>query len=268
MKKVFNCADIFFSYIHENDTICTHRAFAHLLIYVASGELILTEQGKDITVNAGECVFIRRDHRVSLLKRPKDKEVFKGITLMFTRPFLKEYFQKIDRKYKPMETSQAGASVRKLPYSTDLQSIFISLIPYFDAEEKPLDAIVNLKMQEGILALLHLDASVYPILFDFVEPWKIDILQFLNENYMYELTTAEMATYTGRSLATFKRDFKKISELTPEKWLINKRLEMAHELVCEGRMKVADVCNAVGFKNRSHFTESFKQKYGYTPSKA
>ena len=36
----------------------------------------------------------------------------------------------------------------------------------------------------------------------FNEPWKIDIMEFMNENYMCEFTMEEMAHYTGRSLAT------------------------------------------------------------------
>jgi hypothetical protein len=32
---------------------------------------------------------------------------------------------------------------------------------------------------------------------------------------MYDLSLEEMASYTGRSLASFKRDFKKISPLSP-----------------------------------------------------
>ena len=80
----------------------------------------------------------------------------------------------------------------------------------------------------------------------------------MNENYMYELTMEEMAHYTGRSLATFKRDFKKISDLTPEKWLIRKRLEVAYALMKEGGKKVVDVYAEVGFKNPSHFSTAFK----------
>lgn len=32
---------------------------------------------------------------------------------------------------------------------------------------------------------------------------------------MYDFSMEDLATFTGRSLATFKRDFKKISTLTP-----------------------------------------------------
>ncbi|WP_407032619.1 helix-turn-helix transcriptional regulator [Polluticaenibacter yanchengensis] len=37
---------------------------------------------------------------------------------------------------------------------------------------------------------------------------------------MDDLTMEQIASFTGRSLVTFKRDFKKISSLTPQKWLI------------------------------------------------
>lgn len=105
------------------------------------------------------------------------------------------------------------------------------------------------------------------MLFDFTEPWKIDIMEFLEENYMYELSMEEIASYTGRSLATFKRDFAKISDLTPQKWLINKRLKVAHDLITTQNMKVSDVYVDVGFKNLSHFYAAFKKQFGYSPRK-
>ena len=63
-----------------------------------------------------------------------------------------------------------------------------------------------------------------------------------------------------------KRDFKKISDLTPEKWLIRKRLEVAYALMKEGGKKVVDVYAEVGFKNPSHFSTAFKKQYGMPPT--
>ena len=72
-------------------------------------------------------------------------------------------------------------------------------------------------------------------------------------------------SYTGRSLATFKRDFAKISDLSPRKWLIRRRLEAAHQLIQSGKKKVTDICYAVGFKNLSHFSKVYKEMYGTSP---
>lgn len=76
----------------------------------------------------------------------------------------------------------------------------------------------------------------------------------------------EWAHYTGRSLATFKRDFAKISDLTPQKWLMKKRLEAAYALMSEGNKKVVEVYAEVGFKNPSHFSTAFKKYYGIAPT--
>lgn len=108
--------------------------------------------------------------------------------------------------------------------------------------------------------------NLYASLFDFTEPWKIDILDFLNENYMYDLSIQEIASFTGRSLSTFKRDFKKISDLTPQRWILLKKLEKAHEILSHKEKKVLEVGAEVGFKNRAHFTKAFKKQYGYAPT--
>ena len=83
---------------------------------------------------------------------------------------------------------------------------------------------------------------------------------------MNELSMEEMAYYTGRSLATFKRDFKKVSELTPQKWLIHRRLEAARDLILKGGRKVSEICYDVGFKNLSHFSKLYKEMYGMAPT--
>ena len=125
---------------------------------------------------------------------------------------------------------------------------------------------MGLKLQEGLMALLAIDDRFAPTLFDFNEPWKIDIMEFLEDNYMCDLTIEEIAHYTGRSLATFKRDFKKISDLTPEKWLIRKRLEVAYDMVRSGKKKIMEVYTEVGFRNPSHFSTAFKRHFGVAPT--
>lgn len=175
-------------------------------------------------------------------------------------------YGRLGRHKIPSDTPKPDIGVLKLPKTAELASLFSSMTPYFNPEVKPNDDFMDLKLQEGLLALLHIDKRFAPMLFDFNEPWKIDILEFMEENYMFEFTLEEMAHYTGRSLATFKRDFKKISDLTPGKWLIRKRLEVAYTMIKEGGKKVADVYADVGFKNQSHFSTAFKKQYGIPPT--
>ncbi len=88
----------------------------------------------------------------------------------------------------------------------------------------------------------------------------MDILDFMEENYTSDLSIEEIAHYTGRSLATFKRDFKKISDLTPEKWLIARRLEKAYELIKGGRKRWWIYTPRLDFVIR-HTSTAFKKRF-------
>ena len=263
----FHYHDIFFTYYHPDEISCAKMIREHMLVYVYSGEMILEKEGKKETVEKGECVFLRRDNTVAMTKQRKGEEGFKAIFMNFKRNFLREFYQKIDPKVLPQGVEKHKPSVIKLPHSPDIESLFQSMIPYFDSDKEPAQELMQLKLQEGVYSLLNIDNRFYPALFDFTEPWKIDILDFMNDNYMYDLSVEDLASFTGRSLATFKRDFKKISPLSPQKWLIEKRLKEAFNKLRVENKKVSDVYLEVGFKNLSHFSSSFKKQFGYAPSK-
>lgn len=265
-EMIFNYADIFFSCFYNDKNVCVHQSRNHAMNYVYSGEMVIDDGKKTTHVGRGECVFIRRDHRVTLTKNPLDGEQYCGIFLMFTRRFLREMFQRLHPDQVLNDVPKVHSSVIKLPISMEIESLFHSMVPYFNQKLRAKDDFMHLKLQEGLLALLHIDERFYPTLFDFNEPWKIDILEFMEQNYMYDFSLEDLATFTGRSLATFKRDFKKVSTLTPQKWLIRKRLEAAYEKMKTGRRKVQDIYMEVGFKNPSHFATAFKKQYGIPPT--
>ena len=243
--NVFDCSNVLIASFFTDDRGCAHENREHTLIYLCSGELEIEERGRKTVLHPGECAFMRRDNRMWLQKHADAEHPYRSVVLKFTKPFLRE-----------------------LPNNRpDIRSLFESVIPYFDAGVQPSDDVLKLKMIEGAYVLLNTDKNLYASLFDFVDPWKIDIIDYLNENYMYDLSMEEIASYTGRSLATFKRDFAKVSDLTPQKWLIKRRLEAAHELIKSGKKKVTEACFDVGFKNLSHFSKVYKETYGEPHSK-
>ncbi len=238
----------------------------HMLAYVYSGELITEENGDKVVIKKGQCAFLRKDNRVSMTKQPCGDDQFQGVFLMFKRNFLREFYQNMDRKQLPIIVEKHQPSVILLPETPDIESLFLSMLPYFDFDKEPAKELMQLKLQEGVYSLLSIDKRFYPALFDFTEPWKIDILDYMESNYMFDLSVEDIAGFTGRSLATFKRDFKKISDLSPQRWLIEKRLKVAHDKIRNEKKKVSDVYLEVGFKNLSHFSSAFKKQFGYAPS--
>lgn len=263
---VFDCSNVLIASYFSDDRGCAHENREHTLIYLCSGRLEIDDKGSKTVLKEGDCAFMRRDNRMWLQKHVEDGKPYRSVVLKFSRPFLREFYSKLDPKDIPDKAKRGKASLYLMPeVRPDIRSLFESVMPYFDSGAKPSEEVLKLKMTEGLYVLLNTDKNLFASLFDFVEPWKIDILDYLNENYMYDLSMDEIASYTGRSLATFKRDFAKISDLTPRKWLIRRRLEAAHQLIMSGRKKVTDICYAVGFRNLSHFSKAYKDMYGFSP---
>lgn len=269
MEKLekFDCSKVFIASYFTDNRGCAHCNREHTLIYIHSGELEITDGTKKTILHPGDCAFMRRDNRMGLQKRVKDGKPYRSIVMKFSREYLKDFFQTLNRRKIPKDAKRERASLVKFPSNrVDVRSLFESLLPYFDTGSVPDSDILKMKMAEGMFAILKTDENLYASLFDFVEPWKIDIVDFMEHNYMNDLSMDEMAYYTGRSLATFKRDFKKVSELTPQKWLIHRRLEAARELIRKGGRKISEICFDVGFKNLSHFSKLYKEMYGMAPT--
>ena len=260
-------SDLFLAMYFDGGKSCLHRNHSHVLVYVYSGEMVIDEKGKITRLHKGDCAFVRKDFSVQMTKQAWNGEQFKAIFLMFTTKFLCSFYNKLDKNTLPKEAKRTKVSLCKLPSNRpDIVSLFESMTPYFNSDLQPTEELLQLKMTEGIYVLLNTDKNLYASIFDFTDPWKIDILDFMENNYMNDLSMEELANYTGRSLSTFKRDFKKYSTLSPREWLTHRRLEVAHELIRNGGRKVSEICFEVGFKNLSHFSKVYKETYGVPPT--
>ena len=171
-----------------------------------------------------------------------------------------EYNLHIDGPYK-------GDNVLRLAPNDLLMSFIKSLTPYLEGNGGISNAITNLKVKEAVMLLLQTNPALKDVLFDFSEPGKIDLEAYMNEHYRFNVDLYRFAYLTGRSLATFKRDFEKIYNTSPNRWLQQKRLNDAYFLIKEKGLKISDVYLEVGFKDFSHFSFAFKKAYGVTPSK-
>ncbi len=243
-----------------------YRMPHHAIIYVRTGSLMV-EQGGNITeVKAGNYVFVKRNCTAKITKLSDGDTPYRGINLTLHRPQLKEYFGRLNKERVPKDIKPISEAATILPKTIEMDSLFASFVAYVDNNHELSEELLKMRVTEAIMALLSISPEFYPTLFDFNETWKIDIMDFMEENFTEDLTMEEFASYTGRSLATFKRDFAKISDVTPQKWLIERRLKKAQEMLSTGKATSADVYYLVGFKNRSHFSVAFKKRFGISPS--
>ena len=160
----------------------------HTLLYVRSGKAEVVFEGKRTPLAAGDCVFLRKDHRVVVEAwAPEDGGVpFRSIALFFCRKFLVSYYRTLSREALPLDARPMTDAVLKIPAGPELESLFLSLTPYLDSADALPQETAFQKRREGLRCVLATDRDFYASLFDFVQPWKIDLPGFMEENYLYD----------------------------------------------------------------------------------
>ena len=236
----------------------------HVFSYQISGVLTMINAENQYVFNEGDFRFIRRNHLVKFIKQPPPNGEFKSVSVYLDqetlRNFSMEYGYKATGHYE-------GEAIINLKRDGLCKSFMQSIIPYHQNDIVMSDKLQDLKLREAILILLQTQPELKDVLFDFSEPGKIDLEGFMEKNFHFNVQLKRFAYLTGRSLATFKRDFEKIFSNTPSRWLQQRRLEEAHYLIKEQGKAPSDVYLELGFEDLSHFSFAFKNKYGVAPSK-
>jgi AraC-like DNA-binding protein len=234
----------------------------HILVWFISGETKIVQADATYVFNAGDIFLIPRNQLATVINYPKDGLPHKAVAMHLTRERLKDFYN----RRKAVGQVQAHPKIYLFSRHPLLESCFASLIPYFDLGENLPADIADIKIEEAITILRSIDKSVDGLLSDFEEPGKINLSDFMERHYMFNMTMEKFGYLTGRSIATFRRDFKKAFNTTPQKWLTEKRLNLAHYLMSEKQIKPSDAYLEAGFENLSHFSYAFKNHFGYPPN--
>ena len=233
----------------------------HILVWFISGETKIIQAEATYTFGPGDIFLIPRGQLTTVINYPRNGLPHKAVAMLLTTEKLKDFYarHKIIGKVQPLQ------KVYRFTKHPLLESCLSSLIHYFDLGENLPPDIANIKIEEAISILRSTDKSVDGVLANFEEPGKINLSDFMERNYMFNMSLDKFAYLTCRSLATYRRDFGRIYNTTPQKWLTQKRLQLAHYQIAEKQRKPIDVYVEVGFENLSHFSHAFKNHFGYSP---
>ena len=129
------------------------------------------------------------------------------------------------------------------------------------------NALLSLKFEEIMLYLLNkyganFECYLHSLISKEVSPFK----NIVESNVHSNLKLEEIAFLCHMSLSTFKRHFTSEYKEPPGKWLQDKRLQKAKELLEAGDLKASDIYLDIGYNNLSNFSIAFKNKFGISPT--
>jgi len=150
-----------------------------------------------------------------------------------------------------------------------VHAFFQSMLPYFNDERQHDQSLLELKFRELILIVADNPAN-NELLSYFCsllkEPQHVSLQRVMEENFSFNLKMEEFAKLSSKSLSAFKRDFIKIFDTSPGKWLLEKRLNHSFHLLSNLGKTVSEASFESGFESPSHFSRAFRQRFGTSPT--
>lgn len=235
----------------------------HFFLYLLQGSMKAFDGRKNYMLKSGDYCIARKNHLVRYTKYKDEDDRFEKIIITLDEPFLKRYLEKHPLSVGTFDNDNSFLFVLE---DKLIKNFIQSLEPYYIGSDEINQTFVDVKREELLLILLKNNSRLTDVFFNFGIPQKINLEEFMNRNFRFNISMERFAFLAGRSLSSFKRDFQKTFGTNPGGWLKKKRLEEAYFQISKQNEKPSNVYLEVGFEDLSHFSFAFKKEFGLTPS--
>ena len=236
---------------------------SNYLVYIMDGRRVWHTSHGSYELQKGSCVFVRKGACIV--------EHFMDSTFCVLVFFVPDEFICEVLKSKSTPICKSGESydpVMAIDNNEAVQAFFQSMLSHFDANRAPDASLLELKFRELILTIADNPANRELLAYFSAllqEPQSVSLQRVMEDNYCFNLGLEEFARLSARSLSAFKRDFQRLYNTSPGKWLIKKRLDHALHLLTNMDKSVSDTAFESGFESASHFSRAFRQHFGTSP---
>ena len=92
-----------------------------------------------------------------------------------------------------------------------------------------------------------------------------DVVRHVADHYADKITVDDLAALAHLSTSQFTRQFNKLFQMTPARYLTRIRINAACSLLTRSDLDLASIAERCGFHDASHFVKQFKKQMGMTP---
>lgn len=127
----------------------------------------------------------------------------------------------------------------------------------------------DILLLKELYSLLHAVIDEFPKPFDYTDKelhtYIQDAIDFINSNYMNNLTINQIAEHVNLSRSYLYKMFIKDLKISPQKYLINLRMYEAMLLLKNTSIPIGEVANRVGYSDSLLFSKTFSKYFTMSP---
>lgn len=226
---------------------------------------IKTCDGDQLVIRQNELAFLPRDLYGFSDLMPETGS-FESLVFFFEEELLREFASSVQHQAECLG-KRGLAALKKITAADYIKGYASGLLNFFATATTSTPAFAKLKLLE-LLHLFHMDSSSEALVNCMAAAGNLkkrNLRSLMEENFTKPLKVRDYAHLSGRSLSSFRRDFRLYFKTTPQQWLKEKRLQKAHELLATLKVSVTQAAFEVGYENLSYFIKEFKKKYHRSP---
>lgn len=265
VKKIMvdGLSSIVYKSIDTIDTETDHYVATHVISIVLKGKLKIQTfyEAEQFMASQNQVVFIPKGRYMISDIIPENEE-FEAVFYFIEDPLINEF---LNAKRNLFQSNNNFNYVMK--YSDKLKIFTENILMLYQNNGNKYKEITKLKLLELLHLFYNSDQrnNFIQILKSLQNLTKRNIKEIMELNFDKPLLIEDYAFLTGRSISSFRRDFKRKYETTPKKWLLEKKLYKAKQLLSSTNLSINQISLEIGFDNTSHFISLFRKSYNETP---
>ncbi|EOY9128360.1 helix-turn-helix transcriptional regulator [Providencia stuartii] len=237
------------------------------LIIIEKGSLIWESPTSIETLHCGDILYHKQGSYA--LKSTDNESDCEFLWISLEDQFLREFINLYGSQLSEIERTETNSyDVIRFTTSTLIDELKNSFKAIVDQQYPRL--LVTLRISEFLLLLSYSEqgSKLLANLRQLSNRQAERLQNFMENNFLKEWKLADFAKTFGMGLTTFKELFNAVYSTSPRSWISEKRIMYAHQLLVNTQMSIVEISMEAGFSSQSYFTQSYRKRFGYTPSKS
>ncbi len=151
-----------------------------------------------------------------------------------------------------------------LPLDKEVFRALVEKIQRSNGAESPADTVACEGLSKYILSRFLPDAET-------IAPNEavrfLPVLQYIDEHFTSHIANSELSRIMFLSPTYFSNLFTKHFGITPQQYILQKRMNLAAILLFESNKTIREIAFACGFENETYFNRQFRKFMGLSPGK-
>ena len=226
--------------------------------FIQSGQKKVYRAGESKVIGPGYGMLIPEGNSI-IIEHSDTTEKYNTILIFFPAHVAKAFVAAHKSKIQGTAAQSSYVHFATNGYIGEYIRNIKSLI---DSQQALSQEMALLKVNELLTAVYEMSPT---LLAGILCPAESVSLKVVVENNLFnKLNLEELSFLANRSVSSFKRDFEKTYGVSPQRYIRERKLEIACAELTKGR-SASELYMEYGYENLSNFNTAFKRKYGKTP---